>query len=262
MARAWRRNKAPWRWFSRPKVSQEDLEEWQELLFDSCTMCGRCTQICPMGIDIASLVATSRQALASAGLGPPDLRAAAENVRDKGSPLGVTPEVFEDRLDWLADDHEMELPLDKEGAEVLLTVSSIELMKYPNSVVAMGKLLNEAGVNWTFSSKGYSLRLTLKVRLNDAVLSLASDPIILPFEFKTSIVAPVTGPSPTLPLTTTSSATSLAPVLSDSTLTPWAVPPLTVSLAPPPPPQASNCAAKNRTKIPFTSRDWVIRLVM
>jgi Fe-S oxidoreductase len=108
-----------------------------------------------MGIDIASLVATSRQALASAGLGPPDLRAAAENVRDKGSPLGVTPEVFEDRLEWLADDHEMELPLDKKGADVLLTVSSIELMKYPNSVVAMGKILNEAGVNWTFSSKGY-----------------------------------------------------------------------------------------------------------
>jgi Fe-S oxidoreductase len=155
MARAYRRNKAPWRWFSRPQVSKEELEEWQELLFDSCTMCGRCTQVCPMGIDIASLVATSRQALASAGLGPPDLRAAAENVRDKGSPLGVTPEVFENRLEWLADDHEMELPLDKKGADVLLTVSSIELMKYPNSVVAMGKILNEAGVNWTFSSKGY-----------------------------------------------------------------------------------------------------------
>ena len=108
-----------------------------------------------MGIDIASLVAASRQAFAAAGMGPPDLRQAAENARDKGSPLGVTPEVLKDRLEWLADDNEVEFPLDKKSAEVLLTISSIELMKYPNSIVAMAKLLNQAGVDWTLSSKGY-----------------------------------------------------------------------------------------------------------
>jgi Fe-S oxidoreductase len=69
MARAHRRTKAPWRWFSHPKISREELDEWEELLFDSCTMCGRCTQVCPMGIDIASLVAASRQAFAAAGMG-------------------------------------------------------------------------------------------------------------------------------------------------------------------------------------------------
>ena len=155
MARAHKKTKAPWRWFGEPKISREDLEEWEELLFDSCTMCGRCTQVCPMGIDIASIVAASRQAFAAAGMGPEDLLQAADNARDKGSPLGVTPEVLEDRLEWLGDDHEVEIPLDKKGADVLLTVSSIELMKYPVSVVAMAKLLNHAGVNWTLSTKGY-----------------------------------------------------------------------------------------------------------
>jgi Fe-S oxidoreductase len=155
MARAHRKTKAPWRWFGQPKITEADLQEWEELLFDSCTMCGRCTQVCPMGIDIASIVAASRQAFAAAGMGPEDLRQAAENARDKGSPLGVTPEVLEDRLEWLEDDHEVDLPLDKKDADVLLTVSSIELMKYPVSVVAMARLLNQAGVNWTLSSKGY-----------------------------------------------------------------------------------------------------------
>jgi Fe-S oxidoreductase len=108
-----------------------------------------------MGIDIASIVAASRQAFTAAGLGPEDLLEAAENARDKGSPLGVTPEVLEDRLEWLEDDHEVDLPLDKQNADVLLTVSSIELMKYPVSVVAMARLLNQAGVNWTLSTKGY-----------------------------------------------------------------------------------------------------------
>ena len=54
-----------------------------------------------MGIDIASIVAASRQAFAAAGRGPKDLFEAAENVRDKGSPLGVTPKVFDGRVEWL-----------------------------------------------------------------------------------------------------------------------------------------------------------------
>jgi len=155
MARAHRRTKWPWRWFGGAKVTEAELQEWEELLFDSCTMCGRCTQVCPMGIDIASIVAASRQAFAAAGRGPADLFAAADNVLAKGSPLGVTPAVFDGRVEWLEDDFEVDLPLDKPRAEVLLTVSSVELMKYPMSIVAMARLLNRAGVDWTFSSKGY-----------------------------------------------------------------------------------------------------------
>jgi len=156
MARTYKRSKPPLSWFGgAPKVTEKDLREWEELLFDSCTMCGRCTLVCPMGIDIAAIVAASRQAFVAAGLGPPDLLQAAENARDKGSPLGVTPEVLDDRVEWLADDNEVDIPLDKDKADVLLTVSSIELMKYPDSLVAMAKLLNHAGIDWTLSSKGY-----------------------------------------------------------------------------------------------------------
>ena len=32
----------------------------------------------------------------------------------KGSPLGVTPAVFDGRVEWLEDDYEVDLPLDKE----------------------------------------------------------------------------------------------------------------------------------------------------
>ena len=155
MAKAHRRTKWPWNWFGGPKITEAELQEWEELLFDSCTMCGRCTQACPMGIDISSIVAASRQAFAAAGRGPADLFEAAENVLTKGSPLGVTPAVFDGRVEWLEDDYEVDLRLDRPKAEVLLTVSSIELMKYPKSIVAMARLLNQAGVDWTFSTKGY-----------------------------------------------------------------------------------------------------------
>jgi Fe-S oxidoreductase len=154
IAKAYRRQKFPLAWFA-PKITEADLTHWEELLFDSCTMCGRCTTVCPMGIDIASIVGGARQAFVKAGLGPEDLLQAAENSRQDGSPLGVTPEKLKERIEWIADEHEVEIALDKEKADILLTVSSIELMKYPESVASMAKLLNHAGVSWTLSSKGY-----------------------------------------------------------------------------------------------------------
>ncbi|MCK4867611.1 MAG: (Fe-S)-binding protein, partial [Alphaproteobacteria bacterium] len=110
---------------------------------------------CPMGIDIASLVGLARKSMAANGIGPEDLFAIAEKSREVGSPLGVTPEKLEERIDWLSDDYEVDIPLNKEKAEVLLTVSSIETMKYPQSIVAMAKVLNHAGADWTFSTTGY-----------------------------------------------------------------------------------------------------------
>lgn len=47
-----------------------DLATWRELLFDACTLCGRCTVVCPMAIDIAALVDRARGAMLKAGLGP------------------------------------------------------------------------------------------------------------------------------------------------------------------------------------------------
>lgn len=175
-----------------PKVTEKDLTDWEELVFDACNMCGRCTLVCPMGIDIASISGVTRAALAAAGIGPADLFAAADNSRDRGSPLGLTPEKLEDRLEWLADDNEIDLPLDKKGADVLLTVSSIEMMKYPDSIVSMGKLLNAAGVNWTFSSKGYEatnfgylagksdIAKTMTMRIVEAAEALGVKTVIIP----------------------------------------------------------------------------------
>ncbi len=156
IAKAYRRQKFPLAWLGLARrINENDLKDWEELLFDTCTMCGRCTTACPMGIDIASIVGGARQAFVAAGLGPADLLAAADSSRDHGSPLGLTAEKLRERIEWLADEHDVPIALDKAKADVLLTVSSIETMKYPESVVAMAKMLNHAGVDWTLSSKGY-----------------------------------------------------------------------------------------------------------
>ncbi|MDH3513977.1 MAG: (Fe-S)-binding protein, partial [Gammaproteobacteria bacterium] len=137
------------------KVTVEELEEWQELIYDSCTVCGRCTLICPMGIDIAALVAQARHGMFQAGLVPHELWAVAERAHREGSPLGATPKVFKERIEWLADDHEIEIPVDKEQADVIISMSSIEIMKYPESIVATAKVLNALKQNWTIRLDGY-----------------------------------------------------------------------------------------------------------
>lgn len=137
------------------KVTVEQLEEWQELLYDSCTMCGRCTLICPMGIDIASLVGLARHGMNQAGLVPHELWAVAERAEREGSPLGATPKVFKERCEWLAEENEVEIFVDKAQADVVAAMSSIEIMKYPDSIVATAKILNHLGLNWTFRSDGY-----------------------------------------------------------------------------------------------------------
>ncbi|WP_455384482.1 (Fe-S)-binding protein [Acidihalobacter prosperus] len=137
------------------KVTLEELEEWQELLYDSCTMCGRCTMICPMGIDIASLVGLARHGMHKAGLVPHELWAVAERAEREGSPLGATAQVFEDRVEWMGDEHEVEMNVNLDEADVLVTMSSIEIQKYPESMAAVAKVLNHMGLSWTFRTDGY-----------------------------------------------------------------------------------------------------------
>jgi Fe-S oxidoreductase len=136
-------------------VTVEELQQWQELLYDSCTVCGRCSLMCPMSIDIASLVSQARHGMFQAGLVPHELWAVAERAQREGSPLGATPKVFKERCEWLADDHEVDIPVNREKAEVLCTMSSIEIMKFPESIVATAKIMKHLGTDWTFRTDGY-----------------------------------------------------------------------------------------------------------
>ncbi len=139
-----------------PRVTAEQLESWQALIYDSCTMCGRCTLICPMAIDIADLVESARRGMFEAGLVPADyLGLLAEKEQATGSPYGLTQSQFRDRLHEIGDRHAVVMHVDEAKADIVPTVSSIDLKTYPASMAAIARILNHMGASWTFRTDGF-----------------------------------------------------------------------------------------------------------
>lgn len=135
-------------------VGDDDLLHWSTIVYEACTMCNKCALVCPMGIQLGPLIHEVRSGLSEAELVPADLMAAVKKQELEGSPLGVTDDVFDSRMEWIADEWEVELPIDMPGMDTLVVFSSIEVMKFPENVAAIAKILHKAGEKWTLSTKG------------------------------------------------------------------------------------------------------------
>ena len=139
-----------------PKVSAGELMQWQELLYDSCNMCGRCSLICPMGIDIADLVEQARHGMYVAGMTPPDfLGVLAEKEKSTGSPFRMTTQQLQDALHDIGAKYDVVMHVDEAQAEIVPTISSIDLKTYPSSMAAIAKILNHMGASWSFRTDGF-----------------------------------------------------------------------------------------------------------
>ncbi|MDD8027213.1 MAG: (Fe-S)-binding protein [Acidobacteriota bacterium] len=135
-------------------ITDEALEKWSKLVFEGCTVCNKCAMVCPMGIQLGPLIHDVRAGLTAAGLVPADLHAATVKQDAIGSPLGVTDDAWQERIDWIAEEWEVDIPKDKKGVDTLVVFSSIEIMKFPENLVAVAKIMAKASESWTVSSKG------------------------------------------------------------------------------------------------------------
>lgn len=135
------------------KITDEDIQHTSKLVYEACTLCNKCSMVCPMGISLGPLIHHVRTAFASAGFVPKDLMVDTDKQIEEGSPLGVTDDVFTDRMEWVADDWEVDIPTDVKGADTLVVFTSIEIMKFPQNIAAIAKILNAAGEKWTISTK-------------------------------------------------------------------------------------------------------------
>jgi len=135
------------------EITAEQLARWQHLLFDSCNMCGRCSLICPMGIDVAALIEQARHAMFDAGLAPKELYQKAAHQRATGQPE-PSSEPYRERLLAIGRQFGVEIPLDKSEAEILLCVPRTDIEHYPGAVAALARVMRHLGVSCTFRSDG------------------------------------------------------------------------------------------------------------
>ena len=161
MERAYKRHKAPFSSFKRmlglapSEVTEQELLEWEPLVYDSCNMCGRCTLVCPMGIDIAGTIRKMREGYAAAGMVPEGLKSAAEYVKKTTSPMGVTIKALKAQIAHQEKATGITIEVDKKGADYMAIFSSMEIMGYPEVLGAYAKLFKRAGLSWTISSVAY-----------------------------------------------------------------------------------------------------------
>lgn len=157
--RAYQLTEGPFSWLNgllgrTPKLTLEELENWEELIYDSCTLCGRCTLACPMGIDIAELVKEARHGMFEAGLVPDRLEHLVEKSRELHSPFGP-PEAFRARVAEVSKQFGVEMPVDKPRADVLLTATPEELENHPLGMASIARVLNHLDLDWTYCSDAF-----------------------------------------------------------------------------------------------------------
>ena len=136
-------------------LTEQDLAAWEELVYDSCTLCGRCTMVCPVGNDITYMIRKEREAMVASGYAPEGLRDATERAVKIGSPMGVTLPTLQAQIRRIEEASGLQVPLDVQGADYLALFSSMEVVNFPEYIEALTRIFRHAGVSWTISSKAF-----------------------------------------------------------------------------------------------------------
>ena len=148
-------------------MTESDLADWEELVYDGCTMCSRCSMVCPVGVDMAYMIRKVKEGLSAAGFSPEDLVAAGTRAVEIGSPMGVTLTTLKATIRVQEKESGLPVPLDQEGADYLLLLSSGEIAGFPEFIGSLAKIFEATGVSWTISSDYFEATNT-GVQLGDS----------------------------------------------------------------------------------------------
>jgi len=125
-----------------------------------CSICRRCASVCPIGVDNALLSRELRKIFSQEmGIAPEHIHksGSVQHLR-VGSSTGMNPAAFKDSIEFIEDIIEekigrrITIPVDKEGADILLIHNAGEYVSWPENPAAFAILFEAAGLNWTLSS--------------------------------------------------------------------------------------------------------------
>ncbi len=149
------------------KLAGEEIElNWNTLgrlleLAYRCTICRRCAQTCPIGVDNGLITHELRKVFSQElGITAKDLhRDGSVQQMKVGSSTGMGPAVVKDNVEFIDEEmtekvgFKIETPWDKAGADILVMHNAGEFLAWPENPGATAVILEAAGVSWTISSE-------------------------------------------------------------------------------------------------------------
>ena len=69
--------------------------------------------------------------------------------------MGVKLPAVKAQIKHLQQDTGLDAPLDQQGAEYMVLLSSMEIMNFPEYLAAIARIMKQAGKTWTISSKAF-----------------------------------------------------------------------------------------------------------
>ncbi|MFH2066721.1 MAG: sulfate respiration complex iron-sulfur protein HmcF [Pseudomonadota bacterium] len=125
-----------------------------------CTCCNRCGTYCPFGIDMGVMFSYVRGLCFSQGFVPWEMKIGSGMHRIYRAQMDITTEDWVDTCKWMVEENEdewpkLEIPIDKENADIIYTVNAREPKHYPEDLGEAAILFHIAGENWTVPSEGW-----------------------------------------------------------------------------------------------------------
>ena len=126
-----------------------------------CTMCGKCEQICPAGIEIADItrrVRSLRKGERVPGIIYKGLAAALKTGNNLSLPKEDFIFILEDVGEEIAEEPGFEtftVPIDKKGARLLTTIHNKLVNTHTEDLKPWWKIFHAAGEDWTVASENW-----------------------------------------------------------------------------------------------------------
>jgi Fe-S oxidoreductase len=137
-------------------LTEDVLDEWYNY-FHQCSQCRRCSVFCPYGIDTAEISMAARDIMDAVGKGQKYCNEIIGKVHKIGNNLGLPePDTGID----------VKLPVDVQGAEVMLVTPSADFFAEPHidGLIGYAKVFHQAGISWTSYRGARARRQAHRVR--------------------------------------------------------------------------------------------------
>ncbi|MCP4571132.1 MAG: (Fe-S)-binding protein [bacterium] len=145
-------------------ITEDEVAVWQRDFYE-CSGCRRCAKFCPFGIDNSILTRKGRAVVHALGKSP-FMMSETQRISDEtGNDEGQTYAAFVEACRFLCEevkddwDIDVEIPIDRKGADILFIPASADLVSFPEThmgVAVFFKALEiHDGTTWTMASTAF-----------------------------------------------------------------------------------------------------------